>query len=67
MSPDPATQTKEFERLVDRARRAGLLKFHHANLAVIELTIPYPTAEPPMPSAPLPTDNKECSQPGGQP
>lgn len=38
-------QQKEFDRLVDRARRADLLKFCHEGIAVIELP------SPPCPSA----------------
>lgn len=41
---DAAEQKSEFDKIVARARRAGLLKFEHEGIAVIEL-----------PPAPVPT------------
>lgn len=41
---DAAEQKTEYEKLITRAKKAGLLKFEHEGVAVIEL--------PPSPTAP---------------
>jgi len=53
MPIDRAKQTQEYERIIERARRADLLKFSQDGIAVIELP---PVAEQPaaIPDVPPP-------------
>lgn len=51
MPTDRAKQTQEFERIVERARRADLLKFSQDGIAVIELP---PAAEQPPATSDVP-------------
>lgn len=50
---DPAEKRKEFENIVARAKRAGVLKAHYpeAGIAVLELPPAPPPSDPPLSSS----------------